>query len=179
MDGRSKSLDGNKYAQVFATKDLFAVAYPMQSKSHAGEGLRQFIHEFGRPEHLTFDGSKEQCGRKTEFMKNIRKYSVDYKITEPDRPNHNFAEGVIREIRKKWFQIMVKNMVPRRLWDYGLRWVCEIQNRTSNTARGLNGRCPLEKVTGESVDISEYLDFGFYDWVWFKDNAGVGESKVG
>ena len=165
MDGRVKSLDGNRYAQVFATKDLFAAAYPMQSKSMAGEGLRQFVHEYGRPEHLTFDGSGEQTGKKTEFMKNIRKYSIDYKITEPDRPNHNFAEGVIREIRKKWFRIMIKRRVPRRLWDYGLRWLCEIQNRTSNTARGLDGRCPLEKITGESVDISEYLDFGFYDWI--------------
>lgn len=179
VDGRCKSMDGNRYAQVFATKDLFVAVYPMESKSMAGEGLRQFIHDYGRPEHLTFDGSREQNGRKTEFMKNVRKYSINYKITEPERPNHNFAEGVIREIRKKWFRIMVKKKVPERLWDYGFRWVCEIQNRTSNTARGLNGRCPLEKITGESVDITEYLDFGFYDWVWFKENAGLGETKIG
>jgi hypothetical protein len=87
MDGRLKSLDGNKYAQIFATKELFVVAYPMQSKISAGEGLRQFVHEYGRPEHLTFDGSREQCGKKTEFMKNVRKYSINYKVTEPDRPN--------------------------------------------------------------------------------------------
>jgi hypothetical protein len=72
VDGRCKSMDGNQYAQLFATKDLFVAVYPMESKSMAGEGLRQFIHEYGRPEHLTFDGSKEQNGRKTEFMKNIR-----------------------------------------------------------------------------------------------------------
>jgi hypothetical protein len=100
----------------------------MDTKSNAGEGLRQFIHDFGQPENLTVDGSREQCGPKTEFMKNIRKYSIQYHITEPDRPNHNFAEGVIREIRKKWYRIMVKRRVPQRLWDYGLRWVCEIQN---------------------------------------------------
>jgi hypothetical protein len=57
--------------------------------------------------------------------------------------------------------------------------VCEVQNRTANSARGLDGRCPLEKITGESVDITEYLDFGFYDWVWFKENAGLGETKLG
>ena len=74
---------------------------------------------------------------------------------------------------------MVKKRVPKRLWDYGLRWVCEIQNRTSNTSRGLNGCCPLEMITGESVDITEYLDFGFYDWIWYKDNAGLGETKLG
>jgi hypothetical protein len=63
VDGRCKLMDGNSYAQVFATKDLFVAAYPMESKSLAGEGLRQFIHDYGRPEHLTFDGSKEQGGK--------------------------------------------------------------------------------------------------------------------
>jgi hypothetical protein len=33
--------------------------------------------------------------KKTEFMKNIRKYAIDYKITEPDQPNHNFLLKVL------------------------------------------------------------------------------------
>ena len=37
----------------------------------------------------------------------------------------------------------------------------------------------MERVTGESIDISEYLDFGFYDWAWYKENAGLGETKLG
>lgn len=139
MDGRCKSLQGNRYAQIMANKDFFAIAYPMASKSSAGDSLRQFIHDFGRPEKLTFDGSQEQCGRKTEFMANIRKYLIDHHVTEPYRPNHNFAEGVIREVRRKWFRVMVRKNVPHRLWDYGLQWVCDIQNRTSNSARGLDG----------------------------------------
>jgi hypothetical protein len=104
MDGRCKSLNGNRYAQVFANKDFFATAFPLHAKSEAGDALRQFINEYGRPEKLTFDGSQEQCGKKTEFMANVRKYATDHHITEPHRPNHNFAEGVIREIRKKWFE---------------------------------------------------------------------------
>jgi hypothetical protein len=179
MDGRCKSINGNRYAQIFANKDFFAIAFPLQAKSEAGDALRQFINEYGRPEKLTFDGSQEQCGRKTEFMSNVRKYAIEHHITEPYRPNHNFAEGVIREIRKKWFRVMVQRNVPQRLWDYGLQWVCDIQNRTSNSSRGLEGRCPLERITGETVDISEYLDFGFYDWVWYRENAGLGETKIG
>jgi hypothetical protein len=134
---------------------LLCHVYPMETKSMAGEAFRQFIHNYGRPERLTFDGSSEQCGTKTEFMKNVRKYSINSHITDPERPYHNFAEGVIREVRKKLYCIMVKKKVPQRLWDYGLRWVCQIQSRTSNSARGLDGKCPLQKVTGESVDISE------------------------
>ena len=179
MDARCKSLQGNRYAQVFANKDFFAIAYPIGKKSAAGDSLRQFIHDFGRPEKLTYDGSLEQNGPKTEFMNNVKKYAIDHHTTEPYRPNHNFAEGVIREVRRKWFRVMVRKTVPHRLWDYGLQWVCDIQNRTSNSARGLEGRCPLERVTGETVDISEYLDFGFYDWVWFRENAGLVETKLG
>ncbi len=146
LDGRCKSINGNRYAQVFANRDFFAIAFPLNSKSGAGDALRQFINDFGRPKKLTFDGSKEQCGPKTEFMANVRKYAINHHVTEPYRPNHNFAEGVIREMRKKWFRVMVQKNVPQRLWDYGLQWVCDIQNRTSNSSRGLGGRCPLERI---------------------------------
>ena len=60
MDGRVKSLDGNRYAQVFANKSYFAKIYPMDSKRKAGDALKLFCQEFGVPEKLTFDGSKEQ-----------------------------------------------------------------------------------------------------------------------
>ena len=59
MDGRCKSLDGNRYAQVFANKKYFSHIYPMDSKSKVGDALKLFCQEFGVPQHLTFDGSKE------------------------------------------------------------------------------------------------------------------------
>jgi hypothetical protein len=51
--------------------------------------------------------------------------------------------------------------------------------RTSTQAGGLRGACPLEEVTGETVDISEYLDFRFYNGVSFKENAGLGVASIG
>ena len=51
--------------------------------------------------------------------------------------------------------------------------------RTSTQAGGLRGAGPLEHVTGETVDISEYLDFGFYDHVSYKENAGLGMTAIG
>jgi hypothetical protein len=33
-------------------------------------------------------------------------------------------------------------------------------------ARGPNGRTGHEEITGNTPDISEYIDFDFYDWVW-------------
>ena len=33
-------------------------------------------------------------------------------------------------------------------------------------------------MTGETPDISQYLDYGFYDRVWFKEYAGLVETKL-
>jgi hypothetical protein len=51
-------------------------------------------------------------------LKNVRKYDIKYHITEPDRPNHNFAEGVIREIRKKWLRVSWSKSESHR--DFGI-----------------------------------------------------------
>jgi hypothetical protein len=36
-------------------------------------------------------------------------------------------------------------------------------------SRGSNGRTGYEQITGKTPDISEWLDFDFYDWVWYHD----------
>ena len=74
---------------------------------------------------------------------------------------------------------MLKQPVPNRLWDYGICWVCEIMQCTASNSGRLHGRTPLEQLTGEAPNISEYLDFSFYDWCWYNDNAGLGETKLG
>ena len=179
MDGRCKSLEGNRYAQVFANNAYFSRIYPIDSKRKAGDALRLFCQEFGVPERLIFDGSKEQTGKGTQFMKQIRQHDIDYHICEPDMHNQNPVEGVIRELRRKWYRIMIRKRVPKELWDYGLRWVSETSSLTHTTAGGLDGCIPITQVTGETADISEYLDFGFYDYVWFKDNAGLSPNEPG
>ena len=85
----------------------------MDTKPKAGDALRTFFQEFGVPDKLTFDVSKDQGQRKTEFIKQIRKNDIDFHVIEPDRHNQNPCEGVIREVRRKWFRTMIRNRVPR------------------------------------------------------------------
>jgi hypothetical protein len=56
--------------------------------------------------------------------------------------------------------------------------VCETDNVCANLSRYAQGRTPLEIITGETPDISEYLDFEFYDWALFRSNAGLGEVEL-
>ena len=179
IDGKVKTIHGLRYAQVFGSKEFFVAAYPMWSKADAGDMLDDFVREYGAPKLLKFDGSKEQCGKNSKFQQIIRKYEIPYKIVEHERPNQNPAESVIRELKRKWYRILYKMNCPIRIWDYGLQWAAEIMNVTASRAGNLNGRTPLELVTGETPDISEYLDFGFYERVWYKVNAGVGETYLG
>ena len=74
---------------------------------------------------------------------------------------------------------MLKKKVPKWLWDYGIKWVCEVMQCTASTSGDLSRRTALEQLTGKTPKISEYLDFTFYDWCWYNDNAGLGETKLG
>ena len=151
----------------------------MDSKRKAGDALRLFCQEFGVPKRLTFDGSKEQGQSGTEFMKQTRTHSIDYHISEANLINQNPVEGVITELRRKLYRVMVRRRVPRDLWGYGIRWVSETTSLTHSSSGKLEGAIPITQVAGETADISEYIDFGFYEQVWFKDNAGASPFEPG
>ena len=57
----------------------------------------------------------------TQFMKQVRTHNIDYHIGEPDLHNQNPVEGVIGELRRKWYRVMIRKRIPEQLWDYGLR----------------------------------------------------------
>ena len=66
-----------------------------------------------------------------------------------------------------------------RLWDYDISYVSETGNIFPNNSKYSKGRTPLERISGETPCISKYLDFGFYDWVTFRSNAGLGVAELG
>jgi hypothetical protein len=59
MDGQIKSIDGNRYTQMFANNSFFAEIYPMVSKKAAGLALKEVVIELRVPDKLTIDGSRE------------------------------------------------------------------------------------------------------------------------
>ena len=61
-----------------------------------------YCQEFGVPEKITFDGSKEQACNFTTFTKEFRRQGIDYHISDTDLHNQNPVEGVIRKVRRKW-----------------------------------------------------------------------------
>ena len=50
---------------------------------------------------------------------------------------------------------------------------------TSTDIYDLNGRTPFESVLGFTLDISELVEFGWYDWVWYHDPVNPKKDNLG
>ena len=68
---------------------------------------------------------------------------------------------------------MEKNGVTRQIWYYGIIWVSEVISMTHSSSNNFNGGIPLTNMTGETVVISKYLEFGFCDKLWFKYDGDI------
>src|SRR6056300_2119734 len=178
---KCKSIRGNIVSQIYFHKCGFYANYnlPKTDDANVGPTLLQFISEFGIPKNLTMDGAAVQIGRKTKFMETIRRADIDHHISGPYRPEQNPAEGGIRELKRRFYRLMTKHGIPMRLWDFVLDYVTDIMNVTINYSKYSNGRVPLEVITGITADISEYLDFTIYGWVFFRTDGGLGTNEIG
>ena len=160
-----KSLSGKTCMQVFCNAD-FVYTHAMVSKSEAGEALHNFVQDVGVPTDLVSDLAGEQTGWKSDFVREANRLRIRQRGTEPMSQWQNKAERVIGELKKRWLRRKTERNIPGRLWDYGLKWESEIMSRT---ARGPLERTGVERITGNTPDISEWIDFEMYDLVWFWD----------
>ena len=83
---------------MFSNGAYFSEIYPMDKKADAGQALKIFVMKLGVPEYLNVNGSKQQNSPGTDFMKCCWRNDISLTGTEPDRPNQNPEEGVIREV---------------------------------------------------------------------------------
>ena len=171
------SLRNNTCAQVFVTANDFSRAFPMKTKAEAGEKLNLFVQTHGIMETLVTDGAKEEFyGTWNEVRK---KYLIYQRQTEPYSPWQNKAESEIRELKNHFRRLMNRNKVPERLWDFGLEYTSCIHAYTARA--NLDDRTPDEILKGETPDISEYIQFEFYQWIKYYDPAGfpIEQEKLG
>ena len=172
-----KSIRGDKYAQITTNGKGFSTFWTMRAKSDANNGLVNFINTVGIPERLVVDGAPEQGQVNTAWRKTLRQYHIHQTVTEPHSPWQNRAEGEIREIKRMIRRFTHETKSPKRLWCYLGEHVVKIRSRTASTIASERGRTPFENVMGWTPDISPYIQFRWYDWVYYLDPDG--ETKIG
>ena len=97
----------------------------------------------------------------TTFKKEFHIRVVYYHSSDPDLHNENPFRDFIRKVRRKWCKTMVNKRLSSQLWYYVKIWVSEVMSMTHSPENSVNGGIPLKNVTGDTVDISKYLDSSF------------------
>ena len=174
---KCKSLRGNNCFQLFTNRASFTKAYPMESKGDAGYALNRFIHEVGVPTEMHTDGSKEQgLGR---WKRTCQKHSIYRTWSEPYSPWQNLAEKAGGIIKSRCRDMMRRTNTPVVLWDYCIEYNSDLRSLTASNNVELAGRTPFEKVMGYTPDISEQVEFEWYQWVWYNDPVAQDRTKLG
>jgi hypothetical protein len=166
-------------AQIFTDGKYNTHVFPHDSKSKAPKALMNFIHDVGIPKDLTSDNSQELgAGRKSRWADIVREFGIRQKFSEPFSPWQNRAESAIRELRKDVRRAMSRSKSPRRLWDYCVQCAAAKGRVTAHSLPSLAGRVSHEILSGHTLDISELIQFVWYEPIWFFDpNASFPYEK--
>ena len=95
-------------------------------------------------------------------------------MVEKYSPWQNRAEATIGLLKKRWRQRVTKKNAPTRLWNFALVYDAEILSRTVTKPGERTG---YEKMTSDTPDISEWVDFHFYQFVLYWDVPQAPEEK--
>eukprot|EP00956_Cyclotella_meneghiniana_P033966 scaffold100692_cov59-Cyclotella_meneghiniana.AAC.1 len=123
---------------------------------------------------MIVDDAKEL--RKGEFGRKCKEAFCYLKGTEPYSPWQNAAERENKELKKGAGRKMTASGAPLKVWDWALEMESYIRSHTAHNIYKLDGRVPESIISGQTADISPYCEFGFWQWVMFRE---PGDSKYG
>ena len=174
----TKSIRLNQVAQVWSDGNGYCLFFPLHSKGDAPATITPVIrHLNGIPEIVVSDGAREVNSQK--WKDEISNYRIRHHITEPHSQWQNKAEAEIREVKRMIKHHMYKSRCPKRFWDYCGEWVSAIRRFAAHNISSLNGTNPYEHIHARTADISEYVQFDWYQFVWFIEPSDGLEPKKG
>ncbi len=62
---------------------------------------------------------------------------------------------------------MGRTNTPSQLWHFWCQYTAELQNRLARPVPWLQGCTPYEIMMGNMPDVSEFLEFEWYQPVWY------------
>ena len=172
---KHKSTRGNICCQVFVSDKGYIAVYPMKSQEEFQSALHWFCKEDGVPTHMVMDGHNAQNNS------NVRKFSnqvgMTLRILERATPWANRAELYIGLLKEAVRKDMRASNSPMVLWDYAMERRALIHNVIPRPLFQAQGKTPTECTLGISADISNICNFGWYEWVYYRDFGSFPENK--
>ena len=162
------SIRGYKHAQLFVTDFNFIHIENMQRRSELPKALKHMFKTVGVPDSIVADGAREQV--KGESLKLCHQVSCNLKQLERGTPWSNRAELWIGLVKKAIVRELKATGAPMKLWCYLGEWFCKVNNSLAREIYQLQGQTPSFKATGQITDISSICEFGWYDWIYYRDH---------
>jgi hypothetical protein len=157
--------DRSTAAQFFIGRQShYRSILPMgHSDKHFAPALMDIIRQYGAMDRLISDNAKAKI---SEHVKDIlRTYCIKDWQSEPYKGNQNFAEHGWKDTKTRFNNAMNANGVPSNVWLLLLAYICEIQNHTA--VESLKWRTPTEWLLGYTPDITIFLQFRFYEPIYY------------
>ena len=135
----------------------------MKKMLQAPDCYTDFIINYGAPNKTVSDNAQVYLGR--NWITINQKYCIETGLTPPYHQSSNYAEGEGGN-QKYWLVKLFHNTphAPMKYWCYGLDFLNSVSKYISKAS--LKGRCPAEKVSGETPDISCFC-FPWFSPVWY------------
>jgi hypothetical protein len=137
----------------------------MWLKSQAGYALQELIQYVGIPHHIHTDGAKEMT--MGNWKQICQEAGIKMSQTENDSPWQNRTEVDIHELKRHVQSLMSQSRTPHKLWDFCCQYVVDLHNRLARPLPQLQGRTPFELITVNTPNISQFLEFTWYQPIWY------------
>jgi hypothetical protein len=97
----------------------------------------------------------------------VKQNLIPQSTTEPHSGRHNRCDDEIQEFRKHFQRIMVLNRCPEAFWDFALEYIIRV--RQFVIRRAADKRSPIETITVETPDSTEFMDVDLYQFIKYRD----------
>ena len=166
---KGKSTHGNTCAQIYVSDKGMVACYPMAHVRDFLSTLKLFAKEVGAPEVLVAD--PHPTHRKPEVRKFCNNIGTTLNLLEAKTQWANRAELYVGFLKEGTRDDTREANSPLVLWDYAMERRARIYQVTAKNLYQLQGSNPYTATFGSEADISNLCQFGWYEWVYFRDNS--------
>jgi hypothetical protein len=164
MFASENGIGGETCCQVYVGNESTLTAlYGMKREGEGLQTLERFVTEWGAPDAIRRDNSKMQNSQAWTAYE--RKMQIKSETSEPHNQQQNPAERRIQTLKGNTNQIMDRTGTPVYMWFECMSYMTSILNMISMDRLG--GRNAIEVALGHSVDISAYLQFQWWEGVYY------------
>ena len=161
-------------AQFFVGKDtLVCEACGIKSQKQFNNTLYDNIKSSRAMTTIITDGGKYEISKKVADL--LRSLFIKQYESEPYHQHQNKAEQCYVVVKRYINTLMNLTGAPAHCWLLCILYGCILLNVTASPALG--GLTPLQALTGQAPDISQFLHFSFWEPVYLKEDQNEPDHR--